>query len=128
MGGAHNPDTQMQEEDRRELGGVAFSNGAKVSEKHPDWVGKCTIKGQTYSVALWNKNSQRTGVPFVSMSFREENPEQETVEALSSEINNLVVKIGKKLEIESPDTDRSHLNAVGDHIWKFRLVLDGIKI
>lgn len=60
----------MNEDSRKELGGVVFRNGGKVSDKHPDWVGRCTIKGQAYSVALWEKESQRTGVPFMSLSFR----------------------------------------------------------
>lgn len=59
-------------DDGKELGGVVFKNGAKIAERQPDWLGRCTIEGQAYSVALWEKESQRTGVPFMSMSFRKD--------------------------------------------------------
>lgn len=115
----------MQDEERK--GGVVFKNSAKVAESQPDWLGKVTIEGKAYSVALWEKNSMRTGVPFMSLAFRPEPSEPPSLEDLASELNDRVVAFRKRLELERPDLHAMDFAELGGTaIWKMRNALDGI--
>lgn len=65
------PNKESTSEPRdRELTGVCFKNLNKRADKHPDWIGKATLQGKPYEVALWEKTSLRNGELFFSMSFR----------------------------------------------------------
>ena len=90
--------------DKKEMGGVAFTNGGRISDKQPDWVGKCTIKGRAYSIALWSKNSQRTGVPMMTMSFREDfgadyDPKWYETDSLVNDLLSVTQRVRKAMDV-----------------------------
>jgi len=61
--------------EQKDLSGSLFRNTRKSEERHADYTGTCTIGGEQFRINAWIKTSAKSGVRYMSLSFREKEPE-----------------------------------------------------
>jgi hypothetical protein len=54
--------------------GALFKDDKKEKPSHPDYKGDATIKGRKFWVSAWIKTSEKSGLKFMSLAFREAEP------------------------------------------------------
>ena len=61
---------------QRPNNGSLFQNDRKQEDRHPDYTGSALINGVEMQIAGWKKRSS-SGKPFLSLSFKPKNQEQQ---------------------------------------------------
>ncbi len=58
--------------------GVLFKNKRKEKENHPDYRGEINVRGRTFWLSAWIKESKKDGSKFMSLSVQEKDGERES--------------------------------------------------
>ena len=70
----------MSDYETKEGAGSLFANDNKKTDKHPDYTGKCKIKGKLMVMSAWINKAKSSGKKYMSLKFDDYKPKEQTME------------------------------------------------